>query len=215
VLRPVRGLDHPLTHRGAYKLYAGSAERDARLRFLGSNELAPDGHAFARISISRPLVLDFKDAFVLREAGRQETVAAGDVLDIAPPARPGPDTPARLQARLDADRATLARLLVTERGTVRASDVLVLTGGKPDEALRRGALRLEGWLVAPEVMASAGEGLVAGLAHHHSEHPLQPGLEIEDARAILAVNHAGFADPGLADAAIAHLGGQGQVVREG
>ena len=215
VLRAVRGLDHPLTHRGAYKLYAGSAERDARLRFLGSNELAPDGHAFARISISRPLVLDFKDAFVLREAGRQETVAGGDVLDIDPPARPEPDTPARLRARLDADRATLARLLVTERGTVRASDVLVLTGGKPDEALRRGALRLEGWLVAPEVMASAGEGLVAGLAHYHSEHPLRPGLEIEDARAILAVNHAGFADAGLADAAIAHLGGQGQVVREG
>jgi selenocysteine-specific elongation factor len=32
-VRPIRGLDHALTGRGAYKLHAGSAERDARVRF--------------------------------------------------------------------------------------------------------------------------------------------------------------------------------------
>src|SRR5206468_5954202 len=41
VIRPVRGLDHPLTSRGACKLYAGSAERDARIRLYETSELSP------------------------------------------------------------------------------------------------------------------------------------------------------------------------------
>jgi selenocysteine-specific elongation factor len=76
-IRTVRGLNHTLTARGAYKLYAGSAERDARLRIFPTDELAPDGEAFVRVTVARPVVLDFKDSFVLREAGRQETVAGG------------------------------------------------------------------------------------------------------------------------------------------
>ena len=40
-----------------------------------------------RIRLARPLVLDVFDRFVLREAGRRETVAGGIVLDVAPPRR--------------------------------------------------------------------------------------------------------------------------------
>src|SRR3989442_673994 len=84
----LRELQHPLSARGAYKLYAGSAERDARIRFYGSaaDRSAP---ALARIRLSAPLVLDVHDRFVLREAGRRETVAGGVILDVDPPTRPG------------------------------------------------------------------------------------------------------------------------------
>src|SRR6266540_3732767 len=58
VIRPVRGLEHPLTQRGAYKLYAGSAERDARLRIFGAAEVRPSEHRFVRITMTRPVVLD-------------------------------------------------------------------------------------------------------------------------------------------------------------
>jgi selenocysteine-specific elongation factor len=97
-LRPVRGLAHAITSRGAYKVYAGAAEADARLRLYGASKLEAGGEAFARIGSSRPLVLDVGDRFVLREAGRRETVGGGVVLDVAPPARPGAGVHLRLTA---------------------------------------------------------------------------------------------------------------------
>ena len=72
-LRPVRGLPHPITGRGAYKVYAGAAEADARLRIFGSTRIEAGQEAFVRITTTRPLVLDVFDRFVLRESGRQET----------------------------------------------------------------------------------------------------------------------------------------------
>ncbi|MBA3691088.1 MAG: selenocysteine-specific translation elongation factor, partial [Actinobacteria bacterium] len=57
-LRPVRGLDHPVTSRGAFKVYAGAAEVDARLRIYGTPALRPGEESFARIRLSRPLTLD-------------------------------------------------------------------------------------------------------------------------------------------------------------
>jgi selenocysteine-specific elongation factor len=111
-VRPVRGLTHPLTARGAYKLHAGSAERDARVRFYGADEVPSEG-AFARIRLSAPLVLDVGDRFVLRETGRRETVAGGVVLDIDPPTRPGPDASERLERRAPGPARTSA-LLVAE-----------------------------------------------------------------------------------------------------
>jgi selenocysteine-specific elongation factor len=214
-IRPVRGLAHPLTSRGAYKLYAGSAERDARIRLYGARELRAGERAFARVSLSRPVVLDFKDSFVLREAGRRETVAGGQVLDTDPPLRPGSDPGTRLRSREEADRDTLAWRLVEDRGAVRASDVLVLTGSVPDDAVRRGAVRLDGWLASPALLGKAKEELTAFLAAHHRDHPLRPGVEVGDARVLLAEWSARLSDPGLVDALIAHLAREGSVVREG
>lgn len=214
-IRQVRGLDHPLTTRGAYKFYAGSAERDARIRLYGTRELQAGERSFARVALSRPVVLDFKDSFVLREAGRRETVAGGQVLDTDPPLRPGSDPEARLQAREEADRGALAWRLVKDRGVIRASDVLVLSGVGPDEAVGRGAVRLEAWLASPELMEYARAEITAHLAAHHREHPLRPGLEVGDARTLLAQRSPRLSDAGLADALIAHLAREGDVVREG
>lgn len=214
-IRPVRGLAHPLTSRGAYKFYAGAAERDARIRLYGIPELRAGDKAFVRVSLSRPLVLDFRDNFVLREAGRRETVAGGQVLDTDPPLRPGADPAARLAPREEADRGTLAWRLVSDRGAVKASDVLVLCGVDDDEAVRRGAVKLDGWVVSPDLLQDVGEHLISHLASHHEAHPLRLGLDVGEARTVLAERFARFADPGLADALIAHLIGAGEVAREG
>ncbi|HJR97546.1 MAG TPA: selenocysteine-specific translation elongation factor, partial [Actinomycetota bacterium] len=83
-LRAVRGLANSLTARGAFKVYAGAAESDARVRFLDGTRLEPGGRIFARLRTAGPLVLAVGDRVVLREAGRRATVAGGPVLDIAP-----------------------------------------------------------------------------------------------------------------------------------
>jgi len=214
-IRPVRGLDHPLTSRGAYKFYAGSAERGARLHFYGLSELRTGGKAYARVTLSRPVVLDFKDSFVLREAGRRETVAGGQVLDTEPPSRSVSDPIARLQAREEADRGKLAWRLVADRGTVKVSDVLLLSGARAEEAVRRGAIRLDGWLMSPDLLEEIGAQLVEHLAAYHRAHPLRPGLEVGDARTMLAERSIRFSDPALADSLLAHLAGAGNLIREG
>jgi selenocysteine-specific elongation factor len=214
-IRTVRGLNHTLTARGAYKLYAGSAERDARLRIFPTDELAPDGEAFVRVTVARPVVLDFKDSFVLREAGRQETVAGGEVLDTEPPPRPGRDPEGRLRARALADRGTLARLLVEDRGILRATEVWVHAGVGPEEAVRRGAVVSQGWLYSRSAVDDSLAMLTGALVALHAEHPLKPGLEVAEVRGLLARHRPGFAEAGPADALLAHLEATKVLTRDG
>jgi selenocysteine-specific elongation factor len=214
ILRPVRGLDHGLTGRGAYKLHVGSAERDARLRLYDRPELRRGEEAFARITLGRPVVVDIGDSFVLREAGRRQTVAGGEVLDTEPPGRGAPKASERLRPRVGANRPELAHLLVQDRGAVRASDVHVLTGARPDDAVDRGDLLLGGWLVTGELVDRSAAAVTDALGRYHAAHPLRPGLELPDARALLATVHPTLGDPGLSDAVLGHLTSAGLLARD-
>jgi selenocysteine-specific elongation factor len=215
-LRPVRGLAHPLTSRGAYKVYAGSAERGARIRLYETGELTDPEGCFARIRVSDPLVLDVHDRFVVRDAGRRETVAGGVVLDVDPPIRPGLAAALRLGERERAARGDLPPLLVSEAGAVRASDLIILTGTRPssiDGAERRGA-----WWVAKGVVDEVSGALEAALAAFHRDHPLEEGLELARARALVvrSIEETGApGNPSLADALLSALSDSGRVVRKG
>ncbi|HEX2090529.1 MAG TPA: selenocysteine-specific translation elongation factor [Actinomycetota bacterium] len=214
-IRTVRGLDHPVTTRGAFKFYAGSAERDARIRLFGRSELRPGDQSYARVTLSRPVVLDFKDSFVLREAGRQETVAGGEVLDTQPPARSGRDPLARLDARRDADRAALAWRIVADRGAIRASELKVLAGIGAEHAERHGALRVDSWLVSPQLLGRVTTTLIQVLEAFHAEHPLRPGMDVGECRLLLIDAGTGVSDPTLTDAVLGHLARTGAIVRDG
>ena len=214
-IRTVRGLAHPLTQKGDYKLYAGSAERDARLRIYGATEMTPGMEAYVRITLARPVVLDFKESFVLREAGRQETVAGGEVLDVDPPHVHGSDPVPRLRARAESGRGSLAWRLVEDRGAVRAVDVFALTGARASDAVAGGAIRIESWLLSPSVAQEVARRIADLLASYHAEHPLRLGLEVAEARVALSEHKSGLSDVALADALLSNLVQLGQVVREG
>jgi selenocysteine-specific elongation factor len=209
-VEPVRGLAHPVTSRGAYKLYAGSAERDVRVRFHTDSKTLPATGAFVRITVRRPLVLDRHDRFVLREVGRRETVAGGRVVDTRPPARAGSDTVERLRALDEAAPEDVAGVRLEWAGVVAERDLRLDAGGVPD----RGAVRVGSWLMSESAAERAAEAVVAALADHHAEHPLRAGVEPDEARAALARHRAAFADPALADAFLAHLLSQGTVARD-
>jgi selenocysteine-specific elongation factor len=217
-IRPVRGLAHPLTARGAYKLHAGSAERDARVRLYGVREVGPQG-AFCRIALSGPLVLAPGDRFVLRETGRRETAAGGVVLDPDPPARPGPDPAGRLAAREAAAPKELPALLVAERGAVRERDMLPLAGGVPRP--EDGVARAAGWWLSAGLLAAAEREAAEHLARVHAEHPLEPGEDVTRFREALARaleargDLARPADLGLVEALVEALVENGALVREG
>jgi selenocysteine-specific elongation factor len=219
VLRPVRDLGRSLTVRGAYKLYAGAAEADAKIRLLGADALDADGQAYVRIRLSRPLVLDVFDRFVLREMGRRETVAGGVVLDVAPPSRSGAAAPLRLSARASATRAQLPSLLAAERGAVRAQEAEQLTGASvlaEDSASGADHDGVGAWLLRPDVREAVQGQVREAVAAFHERSPLQEGFGLPQVRGVIgeALRRAGApADPDLIETALDSLGGDGGFVR--
>ncbi len=214
-IEPVRSLGRTLTSRGAFKLHAGAAERDARIRLYDVRQVPREG-AFARITLSGPLVLDVGDRFVLRESGRRETVAGGTVLDTVPPRRAGADPIARLDARARASRGELPSLLVAERRAVRAADLTAILGVAPGDV--EGALELGGWWIARGLLEDVGSALGARLATFHAEEPAAAGLALDAVRRSVqgALATAGAPrDAGLADAILERLGTDGRLVRDG
>ena len=215
VLRPVRGLPHPITGRGAYKVYAGAAEADARLRIFGSTRIEAGQEAFVRITTTRPLVLDVFDRFVLRESGRQETVGGGSVLDPAPPRRAGPSPDVRLARRAAAARDDLPAILADERGAVRVSDALALTGSSA------GVPHAGEWLLRDGLLEAAGTALVAHVDAFLRAHPLEEGEPLASARRAIADSlrpvtgppDARLPDTGLPEAVLDRLAADGVVTR--
>ena len=211
-LVPVRGLSHPVSARGAYKVYAGAAEREARIRLFGDGPLRAGERGYARIRLAGPLVLDVGDRFVLREAGRDETVAGGTILDPFPPRRAGADPGTRLGVRERAAPSDLAAILVAERGAVETAEVRTILGTAPDAIA--GATRAEGWWVAEETFAGARAAAIEATASHHRERPLEPGAPIaEIRRAVAATLPAGTRH--AADVLLGAFVDDGSLVREG
>ncbi len=180
-IRPVRGLTHPLSPRGAFTFHAGAAERSARIRPYGATSVSPDG-SFARIRLSSPLVLDVHDRFVLRESGRRETVAGGVVLDPAPPQRPGATAADRLERREKARREDIPALLLAERGAVREAELRTLTGF----AEIPGADRVSGWWISERVRSVAETAAIELLTAHHEANPASEGSDVAEIRHAVA-----------------------------
>jgi selenocysteine-specific elongation factor len=214
-IEPVRWLDQPITSRGAFKLHAGAAERNARIRLYDVRQVSPEG-AFVRIALSEPLVLDVGDRFVLRESGRRRTIAGGIVLDTDPPNRAGPAPTQRLGARVRASRAELPALLVAERRAVQTDDVRSILGTTPDVV--EGAVRLGGWWVQRTLSDRIGAEIAARLAEFHAAEPAAAGESIATTRRSIADAFAAAGAPHdleLADAVIDRLESEGTLLREG
>ena len=209
VFRPVRDLAHPMSGRGAFKIYVGAAEADARLRMLGRGSTESGADVYVRITTTRPLVLDVFDRFVLRESGRQETVGGGAVLDPAPPRRAG-SAEGRLARRAGAARHELPAILADERGAVHTSEALVLTGSDA------GIPQAGDWLLREGLLARVGPALVAHVSAYHVAHPLEEGEPLAETRRAIADHlraEMGPPDPSLIDPILDRLVGDGLLAR--
>jgi selenocysteine-specific elongation factor len=195
-LRCVATAPAPLRSRGAYLLYAGAAETAVRLQPLDAHEVAPGEEALVRLHLERPLVLDFLEAVVLRDSGRDETVGGGRVLDPYP-RRSVHGTALRvrraeeLEARERAGRAGLLGCVLAERGVVPRADLPRLTGSGSGDALRSSGSevvqsRTLAW--SPRAWEAAQAAVLAAVERFHRDQPLAAGLPAPAARrAALAV----------------------------
>ncbi len=186
VVRPVRGFD-AIPTRGAFKLHAGAAEADARIRLATT----PGGRTVARIALSRHLTLDVGERFVLRESGRRATVGGGVVLDVTPVgAFSGDRTLAYLDRAAGASRAALPAIVTAHRGALSAGDLATALGIEPPSELLAGT-----WCVDPGVRSAAADALTTALASFHEANPLADGMPLADARATLAAGLGTRAPP--------------------
>ena len=214
-LRPVRGLAHELTSRGAFSFHAGAADRDAKLHLYAGRSVPDDG-AFVRIYLSEPVVLDVYDRFVLRESGRSETVAGGVVLDAFPPRRAGATAVDRLTVRERATRDELAELLVSERGAVTVADVRIVAGADPSSIAK--ARRARDWWLHDRVADVVRDDVTATLQAFHDASPHAEGRETAAVRRdiVAALRRAGApSGEEVADALLARLVDDGAIERAG
>ena len=214
-IRPVRGLEHELTSRGAFSFHAGAAERDAKMHLYAVRSVPDDG-AFVRIYLSAPVVLDVYDRFVLRESGRSETVAGGVVLDAFPPRRAAATAIDRLTVRERATRDELAELLVSERGAVRVADVRIVAGTDPSDIAN--TRRARDWWVHDRVAAVVRDDVTATLRVFHDASPNAEGRQTAAVRRDIVAALRRASAPGdaeVADALLARLVDDGTIERAG
>jgi selenocysteine-specific elongation factor len=192
-LRCLAGAPAPLRGRGAYLVYAGAAETAARLQPLDATEVHPGTDALVRLHLERPLVLDAFEPVVLRDAGRDETVGGGLVLDPFPPTVVR-GTAARvlrteeLEAREAAGRAGLLERVLAERGVVPLADLPRLAAIAPERlpaALAGSAAAATGRTIAWDRGAwdGAAAAVLEAVERQHRTDPSAPGLPVQAARA--------------------------------
>jgi selenocysteine-specific elongation factor len=174
------GAGRGVGRRGAWAVHLGAGEWRARLRPIGTREVAPGERGSVRVRIDARVPLRPGDRFVLRDTGRGLTVAGGEVLDVAPVLRVG-------RARPDADPARIVR----ERGWVEAPEFARLAGRRHDGV--DGVAAVGTWLTTPDALEAMRRDLAVRLVRHPD------GLEVARLdpreRAVVA---------GLPDVVVAH-----------
>ena len=158
----------------------------------------PEVRPTCGIRLERPAVLTRGDRFIIRAYSPSITIGGGQVLDPHPP-RAGIRTTLALgrYSRLDAgdgdagiDSAVLT--FVAERGGAGLPVSALrsragLSRPAADATIARlvhqgKAVRVADLLVAPDVVVSLSEQLLAALKVHHASQPLSEGLPREEAR---------------------------------
>jgi selenocysteine-specific elongation factor len=151
-LTVLESLDHDVSRRGAYAAYLGSGEYPVKIRILGRSAttqggaLAPGATGSVRLWLPAELPLLPGDRFVLREAGRAQTVGGGEILDVAPVLSASKAAPDRSVARV-----------VAERGWIDAAELGRLTGEWPPATV-------DHWVVDAKALTAAAERVRAAVA---------------------------------------------------
>lgn len=165
------GLTHELTRRGNFLFYFGSDEISGTLRLIGSGAVQPGDTGKARLYLNRSIALAPHDRFVVRETGRDETVAGGVVLDVDP----------ILPIRRADPSADISRL-IDERGVINANDLFLRTGHSAtptvDDVIFSSAMLTASRAEVLDLVVQAGQnGIDTGALPDHlrqAAHTLRP-----------------------------------------
>ncbi|MGH2719538.1 MAG: selenocysteine-specific translation elongation factor, partial [Actinomycetota bacterium] len=196
LLRILPQLGHDVTERGAFKLYAGSAERAARVRWL-TPPPEPGLSGLALITFAETLVLDWHDHVVLRDSGRLETLGGGIVLEPHPRRLEGRggggDLGTRAQWRLGVgDRAAYLGVVLDEEGVLPAAEVPIRTGLPEARARAAAGIWFATSVFSEGAYARDADAIVAALKGYQEGHPMEAGMPRLLVRAALGLDARPF-----------------------
>ena len=133
----------PVRSAGSLTTYIGTADLVARVRVVGAEAIEPGASGVARVVLPAALPLTPGDRFVMRDAGRGETIGGGEVLDVDPVLPVSRSSPDRSVDRV-----------IAERGWVDGDHLERLTG-------ERRPATLGNWVVDPHRLQRERRELVA------------------------------------------------------
>jgi len=224
----------PLKHGARVRFHEGTSEVMARVSLAGevgasSDDPAPSvleagREGYVRIRLERPVALTRGDRFVLRAYSPAVTIGGGEVLDPSPargrlrsPAglnrlrrlSAGPDNLEFLVAMVDAAGASgLSRDRIVPRGGIPPGDVDAVVEGLVSAGR---VAALGSVLINPDRVVELSAELVGWVAAFHDAHPLETGLQREEARERFSRRSS----PELFDEIVARLVGDGVLVSSG
>lgn len=79
--------ERPLKNWSNARFHAGTAERIAKIRLLGKDQLLPGEEGYAQMLFLEPVVVVARDRFVIRQTSPVITIGGGDILDPIPARR--------------------------------------------------------------------------------------------------------------------------------
>ena len=199
----VAGLPHAVRHNMNVTFHCFADEANAQVRLLQPGDLRPGDSGWAQIKLGTPVAVVRGDRFVLHTPN--DTIAGGVIADVAPKRHRRGDAAmiAALEVLLsgspsDAVLAAVGRRPLIDRATLTSasrSRAPISTQHSPNSSTRA---RSCCWAMAPARAPSpdAFDRLRSGSDGHtgafHREHPLRPGMPLEELRSRLGLNAEAF-----------------------
>ena len=194
--------DQDLRHNQEVKLYAGAAQRVAKVRLLGREVLNPGEEGWLQLLLSTPVVIIRGDRFILRRPSPSSTLGGGVVADAHPKRRHRLKDLVvieQLEAFLRGTPATVLQRTLEGMGPAPLTDALKKAGISDDEAeeaireliqngelisLNESELSVESssLVMDKNTWLTIVERIRKFLADYHHANPLQIGMPIEELR---------------------------------
>ncbi len=181
------------------RLHMGSAERLARIVWLGSTALDAGAGCLAQICLKLPAHILQDDRFVLRTANAQQTLGGGIVLNPFSSNKLRRDTeyrPALERARTEGPASRIQLLLECGPEPIRTTQDFIQATGLPaseiERLLKETTARPIGGGASPEAWMSDARwdslrrNILQTLERFHQTSPLSEGMEMERVRTQLA-----------------------------
>lgn len=171
----------------ACRLLFGTTEVEARVRLLDRDGLEPGAVTQAQLHLAAPVAVPAREPFVLRLDSPASTIAGGRILD------PSSRRRSRNDARVLADLAALAKgepgqAIAVRLGQAGApgaplADLARIAGISPAQARQRlvedGAHEVGDRFIGAAAFEALRTGILAALAQHHRDNPMEHGIALE------------------------------------
>lgn len=213
-LRVLTGPKIPIKHNQNVKLFLGAAQRQARVRVLGVDELDPGEEGWLQLVLRKPVVAARGDRLILRRPSPSATLGGGRVADPHPKLRHrrrDADVLRRLERMISGSPAEILAVALKEMGptsmrsaieraglgdeaandaieNLRERDLLVSLTGEDLSA------EVDTVIVHRETLQAFKESLQSELKHYHREFPLRMGMPKEELKSRLNMQGKFFPD---------------------